>query len=75
MMTQAPKKCPPLLTVVFRDDGPLVHCEDSPSFRSVTIELTDAQRIALSRHTVGHWSGADQYEAISRCFIEPEIKA
>lgn len=31
------------LTVVFRDDSPLVCANDSPTYRSVHINLTDSQ--------------------------------
>lgn len=61
------------LTVVFRDDGPMIHCGDSPAYRSVQITLTDEQVRALAmRHT--HSSGTNQFhEEISRCFIEPDV--
>jgi hypothetical protein len=60
-----------VLTVVIRDDGPLVDCGDVPSYRSVRIDLTPEQveRLAL-RHT--HSIGSSRYhEVVSRCFIEP----
>ncbi len=52
------------LTVIIRDDGPLVHANDAPSYRSVRIELSDAQLAQLGMHGM---------ESISRCFIEPEV--
>ena len=63
-------KCPPLLTVIFRNDEPLVHCNDSPSYRSVQVRLTDEQRVALGRHWYGTSNGTDDYESISKCFLE-----
>lgn len=63
------------LTVIIRDDSPLIHCGDSPAYRSVGIEFTDEQIDALKcRHT--HSSmGNHGYESISSCFIEPPIVA
>lgn len=59
------------LTVVFRDDGPMIHCGDCPTYRSVQITLTDEQMHALALRPT-HSSGSTQYyEDISRCFIEP----
>lgn len=59
------------LTVVFRDDGPMIHCGDCPAYRSVQIVLTEDQVKALARRQT-HSSGPDlYYEDISRCFIEP----
>ena len=59
------------LTFVIRDDSRMVHCGDSPTYRTVHIELTEEQiqQIKLNyTHTV---SGKEYYEEISRCFIEP----
>jgi hypothetical protein len=60
------------LTVIFRDDGPMIHCGDSPSYRSIQISLTPEQeQIIKPRKT--YMSGGTQYhEEISKCFIEPE---
>lgn len=63
-----------ILTVVIRNDGPLIFCDDSPSYRSVHIELTDEQRAALALKWVGLDRGIDFHETISRAFIEPEAK-
>lgn len=59
------------LTVIFRDDGPLIHCGDSPAYRSVQIEFTDEQIDKLKcayTHSSGEHNG---YESVSKCFIEP----
>lgn len=62
------------LTVVFRDDGPMIHCGDCPSYRSVQITLTDEQVQALARRPT-HSSGATQFhETVSRVFIEPDVE-
>lgn len=31
------------LTVIIRDDTPLIYCGDSPSYRTVSFSLTDEQ--------------------------------
>ena len=59
------------VTVVIRDDGPLIHCGDSPSYRTVRIELTPEQVHALElKHTHSH-NGKDFFEEISRIILEP----
>lgn len=60
------------LTVIIRNDGPVIHCGDSPSYRSVQIQLTDAQRRQLALGWAGRSAGHDHWEAVSQCFIEPE---
>ena len=58
------------LTVIIRDDSPLIHCNDSPSYRRVTIGLTVKQRKELMLK-VTHQSGDQEfYEEISKCFID-----
>lgn len=59
------------LTVIIRDDSPMIHCGDSPRYRSVQIELTDDQVQRLALHCVGSIAGTKHYETISKCFIEP----
>ena len=49
------------LIIVIRDDTPLIHCNDSPSFRSIQIELTPDQMAKIVRR---------ENEVISKCFIE-----
>jgi len=59
------------LTVIIRDDSPLIFTDSPPAFRSVQIELTEEQVIALMLKHTGT-SGATQYfETIAQCFIEP----
>lgn len=66
MSTLAPK----YLTVIFRNEAPLVCCNDNPSYRSVTIELTDEQRAKLSCRKTFMSGNTQYYEEISMCFIE-----
>ena len=60
------------LTFILRDDGPMIHCQDAPSYRSVKIALTDEQRQLLALHCTGMTGGTPIYECISKCFVEPE---
>ncbi|WP_308585046.1 hypothetical protein [uncultured Desulfovibrio sp.] len=61
------KKLPPdTLTVIIRDDSPMVYCNDSPSFRTVRISLTSEQREAIMLRN-GH-------ESISMAIIEEASK-
>ena len=58
------------MTVVIRDDSPMIHCGDSPSYRSVSVDLTEEQIRALLLRPTGNVSGTKIYEAVSRCFID-----
>jgi hypothetical protein len=35
------------LTVIFRDDAPVIHCGSSPTYRTVQVALTDEQKAKL----------------------------
>lgn len=66
-----PNKLPgKTLTVMIRDDAPMIHCNDSPSYRSVRIELTDEQRDSIGLRATGVTSGNPIYESISKCWLE-----
>ena len=58
------------LTVIIRNDAPMVFCGDSPSYRSVILTLTEEQLALLRLRYVGRSEGVDYYEEISKCFIE-----
>ena len=64
-----------ILTVILRNDGPMIFCGDTPSHRSVQIELTPEQCEAIKPRIVGKNSGREIYEEISMVFIEPKDKA
>jgi hypothetical protein len=57
---------PRTLTVIIRDDAPLVHCNDAPIYRTVQMQLTPEQVEAMRLRGT--------YESISKCWIEPEIE-
>jgi hypothetical protein len=59
------------LTVIFRDDSPMIFCNDSPFYRSVQIELTKQQNEMLKPLQTGTNGLNKIYESISKCFIEP----
>jgi hypothetical protein len=59
------------LTVIFRDDSPMIFCNDSPSYRSVQIDLTEKQNEVLKPLQTGTNGLNKIYESISKCFIEP----
>ena len=73
-MNGAPKDrlVPGAMTVVIRDDSPMIHCGDSPSYRTVRIDLTDEQRRAIALHWTGRQGETDIYEVISKAIIETE---
>lgn len=58
------------MTVIIRDDSPLVHCNDNPSYRVVRVELTPQQREATGLRWTYSGGGNDYYESISRVIIE-----
>lgn len=64
-----------ILTVILRNDGPMIFCGDSPSHRSVQINLTHEQCEAIKPRHVGTDCGREVYEAISMAFIEPNASA
>jgi hypothetical protein len=55
-----------ILTVIIRNDGPMIHCGDSPSYRSIKIALT-AEQHEQFKHI-------DKLEQISKCFIEMSME-
>ena len=59
------------LTVILRNDSPMIHCGDSPSYRSVQIDLTPEQCESIKPRWTGSSGGTDEYEEISKAFIEP----
>jgi len=59
------------LTVIIRDDSPLIFYNDSPTYRSVTIKLTDDQLQKLKLKWIGERNRENFHETISKCFIEP----
>jgi hypothetical protein len=61
----------PNLTVIIRNDSPMIHCGDSPTYRSVRIVLTDEQVKQLKLKYTDSTFGQDNYEVISKCFMEP----
>ena len=63
------------LTVILRNDSPMIHCGDSPEYRSVQIDLTPEQCAAIALRRTGSSAGVDEYESISKAFIEPNAGA
>jgi hypothetical protein len=57
-------------TVLIRNDGPMIHCGDSPSYRTVQISLTPEQINLLELELVGTSNGHDYYEEISKIILE-----
>ena len=60
------------LTVILRNDSPMIHCGDSPLYRSVQIDLTPEQCAVIAPRKTGSSAGVDEYESISKAFIEPD---
>ena len=60
-----------VLTVILRDDSPMTHCGDSPAYRSVRVDLTPEQVAAIAPRKTGSTGRQEEYESISRAFIEP----
>lgn len=60
------------VTVIFRNDAPLIHCGDSPAYRSVRIQLTDEQRRQLAMRETSSSGNHTFYEEISRIIMEPD---
>lgn len=60
------------LTVILRNDGPMVCAGDCPSYRSVRVDLTPEQCAAIELRHTHSTGGNDYHEEISRCFIEAD---
>lgn len=58
------------LTVILRNDGPMINCEDSPTYRSVQLELTPDQLAKIEPRQTYSSGPSDYFESISKCFIE-----
>lgn len=70
-MSASEFKLPPThLTVLLRDDSPMIYCGDSPSYRRVTVALTQEQRVELALRQTHTDSGKAFYEDVSRLLLE-----
>ena len=58
------------LTVLLRNDAPMIFAGDSPSYRTVTIELTEEQAQKITLKYCGKSPNGDIHEEISRCILE-----
>ena len=68
-MPEHQKMPPDTMTVIIRNDAPLVHAGDSPSYRSVRIRLTHEQRTALMLG--GCWNAGNVlWEQVSMIILE-----
>jgi hypothetical protein len=61
---------PKKLTVILRNDAPMLFCNDTPTYRSISIELTEEQRRAIRVCFAYNEGESVFYENISKCFIE-----
>lgn len=59
-----------VLRVIIRDDGPLIHANGSPSYRSVAMMLTADQCAKLELRSIGIVGATEFYEEINSCFLE-----
>ena len=58
------------LTVIIRNDGPMLFCGDAPTYRRVTFDLTDKQKEQIKLDQVGVSCGDEIWEKVSKCFLE-----
>ena len=58
------------LTVIIRNDAPMIFCGDSPSYRTVTFDLTEEQNKQIFLAHVGTNAGREVKEEISQCILE-----
>lgn len=69
-MNDTTHKRPTSLTVIIRDDSPLIHLNEPCALRRVTITLTDEQRHQLRLASLGSRHGQISYEEVSTAFLE-----
>lgn len=58
------------LTVILRDDAPMICCGDSPSYRTVVLELTDEQEAAIMLQHTGNQGRRLIHESVSKLILE-----
>ena len=58
------------LTVIIRDDSPMLHAGDVPTFRTVVLTLTPEQDAALALRVVAKSSVGEIREQISDYVLE-----
>ena len=58
------------LTVIIRNDAPMVLCGDSPSYRTVVIDLTKKQKQQLELRETYRSGKIQYYEDISKAILE-----
>lgn len=61
---------PSKLTVIFRNDAPMVHCGDCPQYRTVQVLLTPEQRSQLKSQEAWSDCNGQHFEEISRSIVE-----
>lgn len=59
-----------MLTVIIRDDAAMIHCGDTPTYRRVTVALTDDQIDKLMLKATAKSGDRDIFESASNCFLE-----
>ena len=60
------------LTVIIRDDSPMIHYADSSSYRRVTVNLTTDQQEKLRLFVTSVINTKEIYESYSMAFVERE---
>ena len=58
------------VTAIIRDDAPMIHCGDSPSYRTVVFHLTAEQERALLLHATSQSGMQVHHEQLSRLILE-----
>jgi|HubBroStandDraft_4_1064222.scaffolds.fasta_scaffold382929_5 hypothetical protein len=59
-----------ILTVIIRDDAPMIHCGDSPSYRTLRIALTEEQINEIELRHTATVATQEYFESISRTILE-----
>lgn len=63
---------PAWLTVIIRDDSPLIHSGDRPTYRTVRVRLTDDQRAELALLMVAGAGGHQFHEQVSQAILDED---
>lgn len=58
------------ITIIIRNDSPMIYCGDSPSYRTVVVELTPEQAAKVVLAETHREQGVRFYEQISRVILE-----
>jgi len=59
------------LTIIIRDNAPLIFANSTPTYRTVRVRLTEDQQNKIRLKHTGTLGGDEVWEEVSQCILEP----